>query len=86
MKKETELRVLKFSSTYHYRFLQIFFYILSMIAMKGIIIPDFNGSRKFAVMMLAVSLIVIIIFQFLITAKHERIEKAFNSAIAEESQ
>lgn len=74
MKKETQLRVVKFLSTYHFRFFQI---MLSLLAMKGILIPDINGSKMAAIMLLVGSVIGTIVFQFLIKSKHERVEVDF---------
>lgn len=77
MKKENKLRVLKFLSTCHYRFFQIVFAVLVLIAAKGIIIQDMNGSRRAALTLLVSSSIAVVVFQFFIMSKYKRIEKEF---------
>ncbi|MGU3473214.1 hypothetical protein ACLBWT_18965 [Paenibacillus sp. D51F] len=79
MKKETELKMLKFLSTYHYRFFQIVFTALSVIGASGIVLPDMNGSRMSALILFVGGFAAVVIFQFLIMSKYESIEKDFKS-------
>jgi hypothetical protein len=75
LEKQTELRVLKFLSTYHYKFFQIMFALLIMMATKGIVIPDMNGSRTAAITLLVGNTVAGVLFQFIIIARHNRIEQ-----------